>query len=190
VPAIAWNLPVVAPAKYGSGMRSFCAALLALALPACINLPGLSDSDAGATSGGGDAATTTDAGPSVTGTGCTQDLGGGAVLCTETSECKGLTVDHDQFPNCGFRIHGTAIVIECVCDNQLCPLGVPNNCTQAKDMLDTQNEAQVCAQVNEQGRCAPLSTTQTGAGAPSSSCDKACASECGGNPSCMQICGC
>lgn len=172
--------------------RSLCAAaaVLALALPACVQLPGLSDGDAGASSASGDAGATTDAGPAVTGTGCTQDLGGGAVLCTETSECKGLTVDHDKFPNCGFRIHGTAIVIECVCDNQLCPLGVPTNCTQAKDMLDTQNEAQVCGQINE-GRCAPLSSpSQPGAGAPPSSCDKACAGECGGDPSCIQICGC
>jgi hypothetical protein len=172
--------------------RLLCAAAasLAFALPACIQLPGITDSDAGSAAASGDAAATSDAGSAVTGSGCTQDLGGGAVLCTATSECAGLTVDHDKFPNCGFRIHGTAIVIECVCDNQLCPLGVPTSCTQAKDMLDTQTEVQVCAQVND-GRCSALTSgQQTGAGAPPSSCDKACAGECGGNPSCLQICGC
>jgi hypothetical protein len=170
-------------------MRVF-PAVLALALAACVNLPGLSEGDAGA-SASGDAGATGDAAPAATGSGCTQDLGGGTILCTETSICPGLTVDHDKFPNCGFRIHGTAIDIECTCEQDLCPLGVPTTCAQAKTMLEDQTETQVCTQLND-GRCVHLGAGGADAGAPtqSSGCDKACAGECGGDPSCMQLCGC
>lgn len=165
-------------------------AFAALGLVACVNIPGIYDPDAGSgASAARDAGAAHDAPSGPTGSGCTGDLGGGLILCTGTSECSGVAVDHDKHPNCGFRVRGTALDIECICDNQLCPLGLPTTCTQATDMLETQTEAQVCQQINE-GRCVPIGATGD-AGKPSTgTCDKTCAGECGGDPSCIQICGC
>ncbi len=113
--------------------------------------------DAGAARGdasSGDAAAIADAG-AATGAGCTDDLGGGIKLCTYISVCPTLGVDHDLYPNCGFRIRGAVIDLECVCQGMLCPMGAPTTCTQAAQLMTNQNEIQICLQVDE-GRCTKL----------------------------------
>ena len=106
------------------------------------------------------------------------------VLCTSISLCPGVAVDHDVYPNCGFRLPSSSIDLECVCDNVLCPVGSALNCNQAWDLLDSQSELAVCTQSNE-GRCAMLAASN-----PSRSCDRACAADCAGDPLCFRLCGC
>jgi hypothetical protein len=108
-------------------------------------------------SGGGDAGTSAsdaggDAKEKVTGAGCGQ-VAPGVVLCRAISLCPQLVVDSDLFPNCGFRIRGEAIDLECWCDRALCPMGVPTTCEAAARLLDSQTEIGVCLQEHE-GRCA------------------------------------
>jgi hypothetical protein len=165
-------------------MRIAIACACALGLVACgPDFLGTGGADAGASS-------TPDAGtaaPAATGAGCTQDLGGGTKLCTYISVCPSLGVDHDQFPNCGFRIRGDTIDLECVCNGALCPMGSPTSCTQAKELLSSQTELGVCQQIAE-GRCTSIGGTPDAG--TTSTCDRACAGQCGGDPSCISGCGC
>jgi hypothetical protein len=89
----------------------------------------------------------------VTGAGCGQ-VAPGVVLCRAISLCPQLVVDSDVHPNCGFRIRGETIDLECWCDeSSLCPMGAPTTCEAAARLLDAQTELGVCLQVHE-GRCA------------------------------------
>jgi hypothetical protein len=85
--------------------------------------------------------------------GCIVDPLSHVTLCTSLAICPGVPVDHDRFPNCGFRVGTGVIDIECLCDNYLCPLGSALTCKQARDLLETQFEAVACSQLDE-GRCA------------------------------------
>jgi hypothetical protein len=154
-------------------------ALLPLALLGCAPQAGL-NADAGA-DGGASPGTT----PQVQGAGCGVESTTGATLCTAISLCPKLAVDHDVFPNCGFRIHGQAIDLECACSGALCPVGAPLTCDQAAQLLSGQSEIQVCNQLNE-GRCTAGTPAQTSP----STCDRTCAGECGGDPGCVKLCGC
>jgi hypothetical protein len=118
-----------------------------------------------------------------TGSDCV-DFGSGAVLCTNVSACQGIAVDHDLYPNCGFRVPSSSIDLECVCNNSLCPMGSALSCTQARDLLASQSEIAVCMQASE-GRCAALPAHTTG-----QSCDRSCASSCVSDPLCLKMCGC
>jgi len=93
-------------------------------------------------------------------------------------------VDHDLYPNCGFRMPISSIDLECVCSNMLCPVGSALSCSQARDLLESQTELGVCTQSSE-GRCAILWTSN-----PSGSCNKSCAAECVSDPLCIRMCGC
>ncbi len=112
---------------------------------------------------------------------------GGATLCTATSMCPDIVVDHDLFPNCGFRIRGTTVDIQCACDGALCPLGTPTTCADATELLQSQSELSVCAQVAD-GRCTATKATTTTT--RSTTCDPSCSSECGNDPTCLKLCGC
>jgi hypothetical protein len=174
-----------------SSCSSLPFATLVLALSAaastagCANPFGLPGADGGAASSDGGSASDGASAPTMTGSGCTGDLGAGIKLCTSVSACPGLAVDHDVFPNCGFRVHGDSLDLECVCQGVLCPMGVPSTCAQAAQMLSSQNESIVCTQVGED-RC-----TSIGAGTGgTSTCNKDCASRCAGEPTCIRECGC
>lgn len=137
--------------------------------------------------GGAGSAPEADAGSvdsGVFGAGCGTDAVTGVTLCAAISTCPGLTVDQGAFPGCGFRVLGTALDLECLCGDALCPIGVPTTCAQAKTLLQNQTQPLVCMQVNE-GRC-----TTPAVKPPAGSCDKTCASECGGDPTCIKACGC
>jgi len=139
--------------------------------------------------GGASAASSADGGtavPQAKGADCITEPSTGAQLCTMISVCPKIVVDHDVFPNCGFRIRGNALDIECACNGYLCPLGTPSTCDQAVKVLSLQTELQVCQQIHE-GRCVAGTPTPSPA---SGTCDKACAAECAGNPGCYRLCGC
>lgn len=134
-------------------------AVAAVLLSGCLsfNLGGKKAStDAGAT----DAATIDGGVPDVgappaaglKGIDCGTDPYTGTVLCSGVSACPGLLVDHDVYPDCGFRIRGTSFDLQCPCYGGLCPIGSPSTCQDAQALLDAQSEYTVCAQYNE-GRC-------------------------------------
>jgi hypothetical protein len=122
----------------------------------------------------------------VTGSDCVTDSKSGVTLCTSISSCDGLSVDHDAYPNCGFRVGGSSIDLQCFCDQYLCPMGTSLSCVQARELLADSNELTVCAQQSE-GRCAARTTTEP---TQKSSCDRACARECVNSPACLELCGC
>jgi hypothetical protein len=160
------------------------AALAAAApMPAC-QLP-QGDSDAGADAAADGIAVS----PDPIGADCTA-VAPATTLCAAISLCPNFLLDATLFPHCGFRMHGAVLDLECWCDGNLCPIGVPATCDQIPGLLDGQTEDTVCVQVNE-GRCTNLAGSSSSSGAGSgSSCDKDCQAACGGVPSCVQQCGC
>jgi hypothetical protein len=140
----------------------------------------------GAADGGG-------ADSGIRGLGCGTEVETRTVLCSGVSVCPGLVVDQDVYPGCGFRVNGSTFDIQCACAKDLCPLGTPRTCTDAKKLLDQQNRLLVCAQANE-GRC--ISTSSSTKPTPSSTnnrgCDPQCMVECArtGASNCSFVCGC
>ena len=178
---------------------SLAATIAVLSQIACQN-PFDSGSDAGdagaAAPAASDAAVvTTAAAAAATGSDCVTDTTTGATLCTSISSCPGLAVDHDSYPDCGFRINGTALDVECICSGSLCPLGTPTTCADATALLMAQSELQVCTQVSEDrctGGSAPAAgattTTTSTPAAPagtSPTCDPDCRDECANAPACL-----
>jgi hypothetical protein len=101
-----------------------------------------------------------------------------------------VVVDPDQLPDCGYRISGSAIDLECLCGDSLCPVGSAASCGDAKALLAEQSAQSVCAGIAE-GRCSVVRQSAGKAGSnTSSSCDKNCRAECSGNPDCIALCGC
>jgi len=120
----------------------------------------LGDPTSGGTSGGapkmGDASVSnqgTDAGSdAITGVSCGRDPATHVELCSGISICPGILVDPDAFPGCGFAPN--AMVLLCLCVDQLCTMGKPKSCAEVKTILASANVLQVCSQVSE-GTCAP-----------------------------------
>jgi hypothetical protein len=166
---------------------------LVSSLVGCGLIPGVGTSTSTSTS-----TTTGTGGTSTTagGTDCGTDPETGAVLCLGNSLCPGITVDSVVYPGCGFRVAGESVDIECSCSGYLCPLGA-GSCAEATTMLAAENYSVVCEQVSN-GACiqgAGGTTTgttaaTTGASSSSSMCDTTCRDECGGEPTCLQQCGC
>jgi hypothetical protein len=120
------------------------------------------------------------------GTNCGVDPSSGISLCLGISSCPSVRVDPDQFPDCGYRISGSTIDLECLCGDALCPMGSAASCLDAKALLREQSAQGVCAGVAD-GRCQVVKQTGTNSG---SSCDKDCRSQCSGVPGCITLCGC
>lgn len=126
-----------------------------------------------------------DAGPAILGAAC--GSAGTTQLCRVTSLCPKVVVDGNRFPNCGFRIRGTVVDLQCVCNGEsLCPMGTPSTCQQAAELLASQSELATCTQVME-GRCTSLGPAKT---PKASDCDRICAADCGTDALCRQSCGC
>jgi hypothetical protein len=172
------------------------AALTALTtVTACIQLStGATDGGVTYASSGGataSAASSGAGGGATSGTGCVTDPQSGITLCEQISNCPGVDVDPGAFPGCGFRMNAASLYdLECGCGDSLCPIGVPSSCATALQLLDQQESSLVVCQEVDQGTCLPLAVDAGTAATGSSSCDKQCASECAGEPSCLQLCGC
>jgi hypothetical protein len=158
----------------------------ALCLSSCLQIGTSDNSSPDAAAGAaGTSSPAADAQVPSGGTGCAVDSVSGATLCTTIDQCPGLAVDHDLYPECGFRAPSTTIDLECVCGDFLCPVGAVLNCAQAQTLLADQSEIITCQQQNE-GRCAPRTTSK-----PSkASCDSICAEACTGDINCRKLCGC
>ena len=157
-------------------------------LSACLQLGQALGSDAGAASAGSaSTASENDASAPFSGINCGVDPSSGISLCLGISACPGVLVDPDQYAGCGYRISGTTIDLECLCDDSLCPMGSAASCLDAKALLADQSGAGVCAGIAD-GRCATVK--QTSDSTPASSCDKECRAQCGGDLNCVTLCGC
>jgi hypothetical protein len=166
------------------GIGRLVLVLLPMASAACI-LPKGTAGDGGAP--GQDGGRGAEAAGGATGAGCAQDRETGITLCAALSLCPTIVVDPDLYPNCGFRVRGEVIDLECVCSGSLCPIGVAATCAEAKQLLAGQNATMVCSQINE-GRC--TSAAHPAPSGSSSPCDHTCSSQCGGDPGCIKSCGC
>jgi hypothetical protein len=183
------------PAEYRGIMRRLICVLCLAPLSAClqIGLPGDS-SGGGAASGGaasaGSAGASSDAGTAtVTGVDCGVDPSSGVALCLGITSCPTVLVDSDQMPGCGYRISGSTIDLECLCNDSLCPVGAAATCADAKALLADQTSQGVCASIAE-GRCTAVSQAATPTPSTSSSCNTDCRDNCAGDPGCITLCGC
>ena len=168
-----------------STMRPLLAVLVAAASSGCLEVG--TGTDAGTDAGGTTVATGTSTSVAMPqGLACFTDVQTQTTLCEGISTCPTVQVDPGAFPDCGFRVQsGATLDLECLCGTSLCPVGVATTCAQAAQLLADQDELLVC-ELEEEGHCVELVAPPTS----SSSCDKSCESECGGDPSCMQLCGC
>jgi hypothetical protein len=167
-------------------------ALVAMPLLACLQQvstgTGTTDPTASTATSSSSTDTSTPAGA-----GCGTDPQSGITLCEQTSLCPGVSVDQGPLSGCGFRIHtGAVIDLECLCGDALCPIGVPDTCAQASQLLSSQTSLVVC-QAASDGRCEQLGASDAGSSTSNptvSICDKQCETECAGEPDCIQLCGC
>jgi len=123
---------------------------------------------------------------STTGLNCGVDPSSGIALCLGISSCPSVRVDPDQFPDCGYRIAGSSIDLQCLCGDSLCPMGSAASCLDAKSLLSEQSAQSVCAGIAE-GRC---QLVQQPSHSSAASCDKNCRAQCSGVPGCVTLCGC
>jgi len=181
----------VGPSKAVCGvsrpMRWLGSIVLMVSLSACLQIGKAGDSgstadEASAGSSGAGAS----GGASATGTNCGVDPSTGVALCLGISSCPGVRVDPDQFPDCGYRIAGSKLDLECLCGDALCPMGSAASCLDAKALLAEQSAQSVCAGVAE-GRCQVVHESSH---TSSSTCDKDCRAQCSGVPGCVTLCGC
>lgn len=134
-------------------------------------------------------------GAQATGWQCASDPTTHVELCTAVSVCPDVVVDHDVFPNCGFRLRGgITFDLACWCDGWVCPMGAVSTCNEAQQALGSQSELQICVQVQE-GRCTrPQGGATTGAtgttGAVQPTGCQECVRACGGSAACRSACGC
>jgi len=167
-------------------MRLLSIVLLA-SLSSCLQIGAASDSaPAEGSSSAGSSGAGSSGGAPATGTNCGVDQSSGIALCLGISTCPAVRVDPDQFPDCGYRISGSRLDLECLCGDSLCPMGSAASCLDAKALLSEQSAQGVCAGVAE-GRCRVVARTSQ---ASSSTCDRECRAQCSGVPGCITLCGC
>jgi hypothetical protein len=171
-------------------LTPFYALVLALPIVGCGMLQQLD----GGSAGSGSSSATTGSGTVAQGIECGVDPNTGATLCLGISICPGLQVDQETFPQCGFRISGEVVDVECSCGGSLCPLGT-TSCADAQTLLAQSNEGNVCAEVSA-GTCIegiPNASTSSAAASSSSSggtCTMDCIDSCANDPACLEGCGC
>ena len=170
-------------------MRGLFLTLLLGSVCSCLQIGTPQGADGGASStattgiGGATAA-------AASGTNCGLDPSSGISLCLGISSCPTVQVDPDQFPDCGYRISGSIIDLECLCGDSLCPMGAAASCLDAKALLSDQSAQGICAEVAD-GKCQVVKQTATSTSSnTSANCDKDCRAECSGEPGCITLCGC
>ncbi|HKO48034.1 MAG TPA: hypothetical protein VJV79_09940 [Polyangiaceae bacterium] len=170
-------------------MRRLISILLLVSLSSCLQIGTGSDSDSSAAAGStGASGAGASAGASATGTNCGVDPSSGVALCLGISSCPRVRVDPDQFPNCGYRIAGNSIDLQCLCGDSLCSMGKAASCLDAQALLSEGAAQGVCAGIAE-GRCQPVSPTSSSSNAKCPNA-KECRAQCSGVPGCITLCGC
>lgn len=123
------------------------------------------------------------------GAGCGTDGITGVTLCLAVSTCPEQVIDKDLWPGCGYRLGPAGFDMQCVCDDELCPIGTPLTCEHIAALLESQSQIGVCASRAE-GRCVRPGGTGSGGGSSAGTCNKECAKVCGGENGCLEQCGC
>jgi hypothetical protein len=173
--------------------------LLATLLPGCLSLStteatdggAASSSSSGSSSGGASSGSSSGGSGATMGTNCTTDPQSGISLCEQIANCPGVDVDPGAFPGCGFRMNASSVYdLECGCGDSLCPIGTPVSCATALQLLDQEGSSIIVCQQLDNGTCLSLIGDGGASSSSSSSCDKACESQCAGDPNCIQLCGC
>ena len=190
--------PARAAPQHESPHATSNVAVLWTALLACSCIPQITTGDGSQDAGATPFSPSTGNPQQAQGAGCATDSTGGQ-LCSAVSTCPTLSIDHSVLPNCGFRVNGAILDLECDCGGALCPIGIPTSCAGAAAVLQNQTESVICEQLNE-GRCSGPSAAAPGAFTPTptsgtpaasiGSCDTSCRDECAGVPGCIQLCGC
>ena len=121
-----------------------------------------------------------------TGGSCTLQTAGGATLCETISRCPGVVVNQASFNGCGFLIQGGAIDLECECSGYLCAASPTTTCAAVSQLLAQETASQVCSQLSSGG----CQFEGLSGGSGKGGCDTACSSQCVGDPTCVQGCGC
>jgi len=168
-------------------MRWLVPTVLMVSLSACLQIGKQGDAGSSADdASSGSSGASSSGGAPATGTNCGVDPSTGVALCLGISSCPSVRVDPDQFPDCGFRVAGSKLDLECLCGDSLCPMGSAASCLDAKALLADQSAQSVCSGVAE-GRCQVIHETSY---TSSSTCDKDCRAQCSGIPGCITLCGC
>ena len=165
---------------------SYVRALTLLSVSACANV---NSSTTQAGNLNQDAAVTS---LNATGVACVTDPATQITLCNATSLCPTVSVNTQQFPNCGFRTLQPSFDLECICfGNYLCPVGSPvSSCQEVSALFASKTLNDICNQVSL-GYCAQnTGIPNNGTGGAASSCDQTCYSGCVGAPACIVACGC
>ncbi len=168
-------------------MRAVIVSLFVIALSSCLQIGTPQGADGGASSSAAAGTAGTGGASTASGTNCGVDPSSGIALCLGISSCPSVRVDPDQFPDCGYRISGSVIDLECLCGDSLCPMGSAASCLDAKALLSDQSAQGVCAGIAD-GKCALVK--QTSLGSSSNTCDTDCRAQCSGVPGCITLCGC
>jgi hypothetical protein len=172
-------------------MRRLFGLLFLAPLSGCLQLGTPGDSGGGIAGASSAGSSSSDAGaPPASGTNCGVDPSSGIALCLGITSCPTVRVDPDLLPGCGYRIAGSLIDLECLCNDSLCPVGSAASCADAKALLADQSQQGVCTGIAE-GRCTALSRSASDSNANTKpNCDKNCRAECGGDLGCITQCGC
>jgi hypothetical protein len=175
----------------GIGVVRFglCVMAIAFATTACVDLTagqGGGNATADPTSDGG-----LEGGLTLQGAGCGTDGITGVTLCLAVNICPNDIIDSDLWPGCGFRLTPAGFDMQCICDDEVCPIGTPLTCDQIAPLLDAQSQIAVCASAAE-GRCVKgtAAASSSSGTAATGTCDKACAQQCYGENGCLEQCGC
>jgi len=164
---------------------------IVLGLTAC---PIQETSTAGGGPGKGDSGTPgSDAGNGsggATGGQCDVQTTSGVTLCETISLCPSLAVSQNTFNQCGFRINGNVLDLECECSGYLCSAGTLASCAAAATVLGTETSNDLCNQLSTGGCTFEGLSGGTGTGSGASTCNTTCESQCVGDPNCIQGCGC
>ena len=104
-------------------------------------------------------------------------------VCQDLSTCPGVSIDQTKFPQCGYAIHGDSIDPECLCYGSMCPMGAPATCADMAAILSSTTLSIVCER-QATGHC-----TNMGGQGTVTAC-QVCKQNCGGDPACLQNCGC
>ena len=121
-----------------------------------------------------------------TGGDCIIQTAGGVMLCETISRCPRVVVNQTSFNDCGFLIQGGAIDLECECSGYLCAASPTTTCAAVSQLLAQETASQVCSQLSSGG----CQFEGLSGGSGKGGCDTACSSQCVGDPTCVQGCGC